>query len=155
MRIAMSSLFGNFFICVLIDEMRQVLWVMAFIKLTSMYSAAGASGGLFYFTDQDQKKHQFPDLLHQTAVGVTFSNAKTTVHYSKVWPYTNVKVRNKHMMLWNRTRREDRETLLVWGFLSRCTCCIQVFVISRVQLVGLHNSPKIIGRSNVKGENIV
>lgn len=95
----MSSLFGNFFICTLIDEMRQVFWVMAFIKLTSMYSAAGASGGLFYFTDQDQKKHQFPDLLLQTAVGVTFSYAKTTVHYSKVWPYTNVKVRNKHMML--------------------------------------------------------
>lgn len=92
-------MFGNFFICTLIDEMRQVLWVMAFIRLTSMYSAAGASGGLFPSTDRDQKKLQFPDFLHQTAAGVTFSYAKTTVHYSKVWPYTNVKVRNRHMLL--------------------------------------------------------
>lgn len=36
-----AAVFGHFFfICPLIDEMRQVLWVMAFIKLTWMHSAA-------------------------------------------------------------------------------------------------------------------
>lgn len=71
----MSSI-GNFFICTLIDAMRQVLWVMAFIRLTSMYFAAGAPGGPFPFADQDQRKLQFLDLFHQTAVGVTFNYAK-------------------------------------------------------------------------------
>lgn len=65
MSIAVSSMFGNFFICTLIHVMRQVLWVMAFIRLTSMYFAAGAPGGPFSFTDQNQKTLLFPDLLHQ------------------------------------------------------------------------------------------
>ncbi len=56
MSIAMSSMFGNFFICTLIDAMRQVLWVMAFIRPTLMYFAAGAPGGPFPFTDQRPKK---------------------------------------------------------------------------------------------------
>lgn len=95
------------------------LWPL--LSRLHLYSVTGASGGLFSFTDQDQKntKHQFRDLLHQTAVGVTFSYAKTTVHYSKVWPYTNVKVRYKHVLLWNRTRREGRETLFIPGLLEQ------------------------------------
>lgn len=105
MSIVKHSMLGHFFICILIDALGQVLWVMAFIWLTPVYFAAGAPGGLFPFTDQDQKKLQFPDLLHHTALGVTFSYAKPIVHYSKIWPRTNVKVRNKHMLLWNRTER--------------------------------------------------
>lgn len=82
----MSSMFGHFFICTLIDAMRQVLRVMAFIRLTSMYFAAGAPGGPFPFTDQEQKKPPFLDLTHQTAVGVTFSYAKPLCIIQKFGP---------------------------------------------------------------------
>lgn len=58
----------------LIDAMRQVL----FIRPTSTYFAGGAPGGPFPL--QPKKK---TDRLHKTAVGATFSYAKTTVHYSK------------------------------------------------------------------------
>lgn len=92
-----------FFICPLIDEMRQVLWVMAFIKLTWMHSAPEPLV-VRLPPRKKKKKLQFPDLLRQAAVGVTFSYAKTAVHNSKVWPCTNVKGRNKHMPLWNSAR---------------------------------------------------
>lgn len=78
---------GNFFICILIDAMGQVLWVMAFIQPTSVCFSAGAPGGLFLFTDQDQKqKLRFPDLLHQNALGVTFSYAKPLCIIQKSGP---------------------------------------------------------------------
>lgn len=105
MSIVKHSMFSHFFIYILIDALGQVLWVMAFIWPTPVYFAAGAPGGLFSFIDQDQKKPRYPDLLHHTALGVTFSYAKPIVHYSKIWPCTNVKVRNKHMLLRNRTER--------------------------------------------------
>lgn len=53
-----------------------------------MYSAAG---------DEEQSKNLLsPVLVHQTPVGVTFSYAKTELHYSKNLPYTNVKMGRKH-----------------------------------------------------------
>lgn len=57
-------------------------------------------------------------------MGATFSYAKTTVHYSKIWPRTNVKVRNKQMLLRNRGE-EHKERIYSGGFVvCRCTRCI-------------------------------
>lgn len=93
---------------------------MAFIRPTSTYFAGGAPGGLFPLQQQQKKK---TDCLHQTAVAATFSYAKTTVHYSKIWPRTNVKVRNKQMLL--RNRREGHKERIYSGFVvCRCTRCI-------------------------------
>lgn len=61
---------------------------MAFTGPTSMHSAAG---------DEEQSTNlPSPDLVHQSPVGVTFSYAKTKLHYSKIEPYTNVKMGRKH-----------------------------------------------------------
>lgn len=74
-------------VCGSADEMRQAFSVMAFMSPTSTHSAAGA---------EDRSRNlQSPDLVHQTAVGVTFSDAKTALHYSPVWPCTNVKMGEK------------------------------------------------------------
>lgn len=63
--------------------MRQVFSVMAFMRPTSTHSAAGA--------EHQSQNLPSPDLVRQTALVVTFSYAKTTLHYSQVWPETNVK----------------------------------------------------------------
>lgn len=74
---------------------------MAFIRPTSTYFSGGAPGGPFpLHRPRQQKKRK------QTAVGATFSYAKTTAHYSKIWPRTNAKVRNKHMLLRNRGKEQ-------------------------------------------------
>lgn len=92
---------------------------MAFIRPTSTYFAGGAPGGPFPL--QPKKK---TDRLHKTAVGATFSYAKTTAHYSKIWPRTNVKVRNKQMLLRN-TGEGHKERIYSGGFVvCRCTRCI-------------------------------
>lgn len=66
---------------------------MAFTRVTSMHSAAG---------DKPQsKKHPFPDLIHLTPVGVTFSYAKTELHYSQILPYTNVKMGSNRSVFLN------------------------------------------------------
>lgn len=114
---SISSMFGHFFICTLIDAMGQVLWVMAFIRPTSMYFAAGAPGGPFPFTDQDQKKLLFPNFLHQTAVGVTFSYAKPLCIIQKFGP--------AQMSKWDtsiccyETRPRNRKTLFILGFVEK------------------------------------
>lgn len=54
------------------------------------------------------------------------------------------------------TEQGTERPYLFWGF-CRCTCCIQVFVVSRIQLtiVGLLNSCKILAGSKVNSENMV
>lgn len=136
MSIVMSSLFGHFFICTLIDAKRQVLWVMAFIRLTSMYFCCRSPWwSVFPFTDQDQQKPPFPDLHHQTAVGVTFSYAKNhSALFKNLAPYKCQSEKQAYAVT-----KENRKTLFIRrGSQSRCECSsIQVLVVSRMQLTAL------------------
>lgn len=73
-------------LCPLIDETRQTLRGYGLYKVDFNAFGCRAPGGL-----EEEKKNKitlpFPDLVHQAAVGVTFSYAeKTTTHTKKKNP---------------------------------------------------------------------
>lgn len=119
MRTATRRTFGNFFI-------RTPNWC----NETGALGLWPLLGPLQRISLEEPLVVRFPfnkkktDRLHKTAVGATFSYAKTTAHYSKIWPRTNVKVRNKQMLLRNRGE-EHKERIYSGGFVvCRCTRCI-------------------------------
>lgn len=90
---------------------------------------------VFPFTDQDQQKPPFPDLHHQTAVGVTFSYAKNhCALFKNLAPYKCQSEKQAYAVT-----KENRKTLFIRrGLQSRCECSsIQVLVVSRMQLTTL------------------
>lgn len=107
-------MFGHFFICTLIDAIRQVLRLMVFISLTwciwlwetlLVHSLWWTKQSLCFPTSSDRLQWVWHLAME-----------KTTVHYSEIWPRTNVIVTNKHMQLWNWIR--NRKTCTHAAFRS-------------------------------------
>lgn len=92
---------------------------MAFIRPTSTYFAGGAPGGPFPL---QPKKKQTACTRLQWARHLAMQKPLCIIQ--KIWPRTNVKVRNKQMLLRNR-REEHKERIYSGGFVvCRCTRCI-------------------------------
>lgn len=90
---------------------------MAFILLTSIHFAAGASSGLLPPSDQRPKKKRslIFSLHHQTTVGVTFS--KSTVHYSQnLAPYKCQRVKEAYALEIQNSEHKG----LIYTDASRC-----------------------------------
>lgn len=113
---SVSGIFGHFFIYAVIDAKGQVPWVMAFIRPTSLYFAAGAPDGPLPSTDPDQTKRLFPGLLHHTAVGVTFNYAKPQCIIPKFGP-AQMSEGEITMLLGNGTK--DRKIFFFWDLDGR------------------------------------
>lgn len=92
---------------------------MAFIRPTSTYFAGGAPGGPFPL---QPKKKQTACTRLQWARHLAMQKPLCIIQ--KIWPRTNVKVRNKQMLLRNR-REGHKERIYSGGFVvCRCTRCI-------------------------------
>lgn len=113
----MSRVLSHFLTVALINTMRQVLQPVAFILLTSIHFAAGASSGLLPPSDQRPKKKRslIFSLHHQTTVGVTFS--KSTVHYSQnLAPYKCQRVKEAYALEIQNSEHKG----LIYTDASRC-----------------------------------